>query len=122
MHRDGANPADMQPPDFICDFCLTAWDGSFPMVEGHRGSLICGKCLTVAWTEADLHGNAEGLPKRKCTMCLAEKDDPGWESPVSEAWTCRTCIKRSAGRLHKDPDWDWHKPSAAADEPDADED
>jgi hypothetical protein len=120
MHRPGANQADMQPADFVCDFCHTPWDGAFPMVEGHRGSHICGRCIAVAYTETDLHSPAQAAAPRKCTLCLAEKTDPGWESPVTGAWACRTCIKRSAGRLHKDPDWDWRKPVQGGEDADDD--
>lgn len=110
MHRPGANPEDMQPPDFLCDFCGRAWDGTFPMVEGHKGSLICGPCLTVAYTEVVLL-DAAGDGQHDCTMCLEAKDVPGWNSPaVDTAWICLNCVKRSAGKLHTDPDWDWRKP------------
>lgn len=112
MHRPGANPADMHPHDFLCDFCRRAWDGTFPMVEGHKGSLICGPCLTVAYTEVVLLDAAPG-DEHACTMCLEAKTVPGWNSPAIEsAWICLHCIKQSAGKLHNDPDWDWRKPQA----------
>lgn len=114
MHREGSNPADMQPADFICDFCLRAWDGTFPMVEGHRGSLICSNCLTVAYTDVILADAPDSTEPYSCVMCLEEKSDPQWTSPLrEEAHACRTCINRAAGRLHKDPDWDWRKPTLA---------
>lgn len=106
----------MQPADFLCDFCGRAWDGTFPLVEGHKGSLICGACLTVAYTEAvllDAPDASDSGEPHTCTMCLQRKPPPGWLSPVCEsAWICLNCIKQSAGKLHKDPDWDWHKPLA----------
>jgi len=111
MHRPNADPADMQVSDFLCDFCGRAWDGAFPLVEGHQGSLICGSCLTVAWTEVVIQG-LDAAPKgATCTLCLEERDDPCWSSPVRDAIVCRRCVKQAAGRLHKDPDWDWTKPS-----------
>lgn len=115
MHRAGSDPMNMQPNDFICDFCHTPWDGTFPMVEGHKGSLICGRCLTVAYAEAGFPGSNTHNPQsaRKCTMCLADKSSPGWQSPLHEAWTCVTCIKHASGKLHKDPDWPWRKPAAS---------
>ncbi len=115
MHRNGADPTNMQPGDFICDFCLTPWDGTFPMVEGHKGSLICGQCLSVAFAEAATSSPSTdpASEPRKCTMCLAEKDGAGWASPLHDAWTCVTCIKRGSGKLHKDPDWDWRKPTGS---------
>ena len=112
MHRQGADPRNMQPADFLCDFCLRPWDGSFPLVEGHKGSLICGRCLTVAFTE--LATAPEPTSKtHTCTLCLAEQSAPGWQSPATDAWICRTCTKRSAGYLHNDPDWDWKKPATS---------
>lgn len=118
MHRPGSNPADMQPEDFICDFCGIAWDGTFAMVEGHRGSLICGRCLTVAYTDIVLgdvsessHGTDGAIQELTCVMCLEAKAEGMWQSPVlEEARVCRTCVNRSAGKLHKDPDWNWSKP------------
>jgi hypothetical protein len=44
-------------------------------------------------------------------MCLEERDEPCWRSPVNEgAVVCRRCCKQSAGRLVKDPDIAWEKP------------
>jgi hypothetical protein len=43
-------------------------------------------------------------------MCLEQREEPGWESPVTGASICRRCIKQGAGRLHADPDWEWTKP------------
>lgn len=111
MQRPGANPLDMQVEDFLCDFCAKAWDGEFPMVEGHKGSLICGDCLTVAYRQIlvdDAPNAPDGAP---CTMCLEHRDEPAWRSPVrEEAVICRRCCKQSAGRLTKDPDVAWEKP------------
>jgi len=111
MQREGADKQDMQVSDFICDFSLKAWDGQFPLIEGHEGSLISGDCLTVAFTEVVLNDVNSGPEGYTCRMCLEERDDPAWQSPVSpDAVICRRCIKQGAGRLHKDPDWDWKKP------------
>jgi len=114
MHRPGADPANMQVSDFICDFSGRAWDGAFPMVEGHRGSLISGECLAAAYTRVVLEGESSLEPPYSCTMCLEERSEPGWRSPTNpEAIICKRCIKQSAGRLHKDPDWEWRKPEAS---------
>lgn len=111
MQRAGANPSDMQPSDFLCDFCRRAWDGTFPLVEGHKGSLICGNCLTVAYTEVVLHNLSAAPPGSTCTMCLEERNDSTWQSPMhEEAIICERCLKQAAGRLHKDEDWEWRKP------------
>lgn len=112
MHRPGADPGDMQPADFLCDFCHTPWDGAFPMIEGHRGSLICGRCLSVAYTELVLLEPEQAEQELSCTMCLEKKTGPFWVSPSHEsAQICLRCTKQSAGKLHSDPDWDWHKPT-----------
>jgi hypothetical protein len=114
MHRPGSNTADMQMADFLCDFCRRPWDGTFAMVEGHQGSLICQTCLMIAYTEVVM-GRAESPPEGRetCVMCLEKRDDPGWSSPAhDDALICRRCIKQGAGRLHKDPDVDWRKPDA----------
>ena len=110
MQRSGADPSDMQLSDFICDFSGRAWDGAFPLVEGHKGALISGDCLTVAYTEVVLQGHASAPAGYECRMCLEQREDPGWESPATGACICRRCIKQGAGRLHTDPDWEWTKP------------
>ncbi len=117
MQRPGADPNDMTVSDFLCDFCGRAWDGAFPMVEGHQGSLICGSCLTVAWTEVVTLETDAAPAGATCAMCLQEKDDPMWASPVRKAFACRPCVKQAAGRLHKDPDWDWEKPDSGSEPP-----
>ena len=116
MQRDGANPEDMQVSDFICDFCHRPWDGTFPMVEGHQGSLICGNCLKIAYTETVLMKAHTAPAGATCTMCLEERPDAMWQSPQhEEACVCTRCLKQGAGRLHKDPDWAWKKPTLASD-------
>ncbi|MEM9166576.1 MAG: hypothetical protein AAGB48_06075 [Planctomycetota bacterium] len=114
MQRQGANPNDMQPADFICDFSLRPWDGAFPMVEGHRGSLISGDCLTIAYADVILSQRTSIEPGQyTCTMCLESRNEPCWQSPARpEAVICRRCIRQGATRLEKDPDWDWLKPTA----------
>ena len=34
---------------FRCDFCRSGWDERLAIVEWHRGSIICGRCLSVAY-------------------------------------------------------------------------
>ena len=114
MQREGADPSNMQVSDFICDFSGTPWDGAFPMVEGHQGSLISGDCLAFAFRFVVLEGQTSLEPgSYTCTMCLETRDDPCWQSPArTEAVACRRCIRQSATKLDKDPDWDWTKPTA----------
>jgi len=113
MHREGADPVNMTAEDFLCDFCGQHWREDRPFVEGHRGSCICGPCLTVAYAELVLHKTGEEPGEGEaCTLCLRpEPGEPAWRSPVrDEALACRTCVKRSAGVLHKDAETDWRKP------------
>ncbi|MEM1424155.1 MAG: hypothetical protein AAGH64_09150 [Planctomycetota bacterium] len=121
MQRDGADPTNMQVSDFLCDFCGRAWDGAFPLVEGHRGSLICGNCLTIAYTDV-IHMGLDAAPTgATCTMCLEERADPMWASPVrDDAYACKRCIRQSGTRLDKDPDWPWTRPGKP-DDPTPDE-
>ena len=110
MQRPGADTQNMQTTDFICDYCRKAWDGTFPMVEGHQGALICGSCLTTAYKAVALN-QGPILAEGHCTLCLEDRDAL-WASPAYEVNACKRCIKQGAGRLHKDPDWDWTKPTA----------
>lgn len=112
MQREGADLSNMLVSDFLCDFCTKAWDGAFPMVEGHQGSLICGNCLTVAYAEIVLLRTDMAPSGATCTMCLEERGDPMWASPVrDEVYACRRCLRQGGTKLEKDPDWEWSKPS-----------
>jgi hypothetical protein len=120
MHREGADPHNMTAEDFLCDFCGQHWREDRPFVEGHRGSCICGACLTVAYAEIALHAGGvlpgEGEP---CALCLMERTDVAhWRSPVFEdRLACVQCVKRSAGVLHKDEETGWRKPVAPREAP-----
>jgi len=98
---------------FRCDFCTMVWDEDRQMIEGHRGSLICSQCLSIAYTEL-VHLDSGYAPPREeaCILCLENgRDELHWQSPVNEsAIACRRCVKQSAGVLHKDPDTPWKKP------------
>ena len=109
MHDDTAEGNDF----FKCDFCLSGWSEDRPMVEGHQGSLVCSSCLTIAYAEAVVHKQRNAPAGMACTMCLEERPDLAWVSPLrEEAAICVRCIKQAAGRLVKDPDTDWAKPTA----------
>ncbi|MEM0984566.1 MAG: hypothetical protein AAGI17_11535 [Planctomycetota bacterium] len=113
MHREGADPDSMDMADILCDFCAQPWSDERPMVEGHRGSCICGRCLTIAWVElmetriSDDPGEGES-----CCLCLeSDRPDPHWRSPIFEGkLACRRCVKQAAGALHKDREIEWTKP------------
>ena len=113
MRKPGTDENNVQPSDVLCDYCGGEWGGTLAMIEGHQGSCICGKCLTVAYTEVVMHkldGSPGGL---KCTMCLEVRDEAGWLSPmVEDKLICKRCIKQAAGALHKSKDFDWRKPDA----------
>ncbi|MBY0307762.1 MAG: ClpX C4-type zinc finger protein [Phycisphaerales bacterium] len=110
MHNTDADGNEF----FICDFCRRPWAEERPMVEGHRGSLICAPCLTVAYTElVHLHLGAERAGT-VCTMCLENRSQPQWESPLfAEAHACVRCVRQAAGVLSKDPESGWKRPEPA---------
>jgi hypothetical protein len=98
---------------FKCDFCGKPWAEDRPMVEGHQGSLICGKCLTAAFTEVVHMGGGGEHAGSACALCLEVRKDPQWASPLREnARACRRCIKQSAAVLANDEDSAWKRPEA----------
>ena len=102
----------MLPSDFLCDFCGREWDGEGPIVEGHRGSLICGDCLAAAYRAVVLDSQPTAPPGYTCTLCLETRPDAGWSSPtLAEFSACQRCIKQSAAVLAKDKDMGWKKPA-----------
>jgi hypothetical protein len=121
MRKPGTDESNVQMSDVLCDFCQREWTDDVPMVEGHRGSCICGNCLTLAYAEvvvADSGGAADGFACRMCLEAgkdrasLNRGDEHGWASPLdAEACICRRCIKLGAGALVKDPNSGWKKPA-----------
>jgi hypothetical protein len=114
MHR--TNP-DGTVASSHCDFCTRVWDpeGDEIMIEGHQGSLICLKCLSIAYADVSLAGGGFEHQHKKCTMCLEERAQPQWESPIeadgaAPARICLRCIKQAATALEKDPDSGWKRP------------
>jgi len=109
------------PAFFICDFCRSHWSEDRPMVEGHKGSLICAKCLSVAYRALALDGAASIIPGpdrdhpwggKTCTLCLEERNQPGWASPMHEdTIACLRCVKQSATTLEKDAESGWKRPA-----------
>ena len=122
MRRPGTDESNVQMSDVLCDFCHREWTDAVPMIEGHHGSCICGKCLTVAYRAVVVDRQPTAPPEFTCTLCLERPEDraaenrpgePGWVSPMhDDAAVCRRCIKLAAGALHKDSDYDWRKPDA----------
>ncbi len=125
MHKPGTNPDNVQMSDVLCDFCRAEWTEELPMVEGHQGHTVCGKCLRVAYMATVGEGGV-GSPAAPpqgdhapagytCAMCLEQRDDPAWQSPAyPEAVICRRCVKMSAGVLERDPDYGWKRPGRAS--------
>ena len=121
MRKEGTDPDNVQMSDVLCDFCERQWAEDIPMMEGHQGSCICGRCLTVAYTEVAVERNPDSPTDYACPMCLESAsdrvalnraDEPGWRSPLRpDAVICRRCIKLAVGALAKDPDFNWTRPS-----------
>ncbi len=111
MHRDGLDEDNVQPEDILCDFCgNTAWANDTPCVEGHQGSIVCGNCLLVAYTELVLTCTGT-TSKDKCRMCLEHREDPVWLGAIEPiAPICLRCTKQASSVLHKSKEWDWLKP------------
>lgn len=107
--------------DVLCDFCHRQWSAELPLIEGHQGSCLCGRCLTVAYSETILHHEHSAPPGFHCTMCLesgfdrealGRADEPGWQSPLhAEACVCRRCIELAAKALERDSDANWRRPT-----------
>ncbi len=120
MHKPGTKADDVRMEDVLCDFCHRHWTVDQPMIEGHQGSCLCGRCLTVAYTEVVLNGVDCSPEAFKCPMCLegdADREalsragEAGWQSPVDErAAICRRCIELAATTLEKNRDFDWKRP------------
>jgi len=126
MRNPAADPQNLQMTDFWCYFCRRPWTEDVPMIEGHQGSLICGRCLALAYADLALHNapsipaatDAPGAPRGvdesrpKCLMCLEHRRDPLWRSPAHETLVCLRCVKQGATALEKDPDYGWKRPTA----------
>lgn len=113
MHRAGSDPANMTAEDFLCDFCLNHWAEDRPMVEGHRGGLICGECLTSAYRLLILqHGGTRVEPHVNCVLCLLHRDVEHWVSPRdSGVVLCRQCLELGIRTFERDPESGWTRPS-----------
>ena len=115
MRKPTTNPDDVKPSDVLCDFCAAEWTEDRAMVEGHHGSIVCGPCLTVAYGAVGGGGLDDAVPGYRCTMCLEERADAAWRSPVRpEAFICRRCIELAAKQLERDPDTGGKRPASDA--------
>lgn len=114
MHRPGMDEDNATPQDFLCDFCEACWNEDRPMVEGHRGSLICGRCLTLAFDALWNHAQGQPLSEGEvCLLCLSDNGDPVWASHSRDvARACKRCIKQGAVMLERDAESRWRRPGA----------
>lgn len=114
MHK--TNP-DGTVIESLCDYCRARFEET-PMIEGHQGSLICLKCISVAYADLVHFAGGHQNTGRKCTMCLEERRQAQWESPIDPDKTvCLRCIKQAATALEKDPETGWKRPPAPAPPP-----
>ncbi|MBA4027946.1 MAG: hypothetical protein C0475_02175 [Planctomyces sp.] len=124
------DPASSGNDFFRCDFCRRGWSEDLPMVEGHKGSLVCSRCLSAAWVVVTAAGGVGGVGGAvaagdagaagaaaggsACTMCLEHRKGPVWESPLfAGSVICLRCVKQAARALEKDPESGWRRPGAA---------
>ena len=115
MHKPGVDPDNVRMSDVLCDFCRAEWREELPMVEGHQGSVICGRCAAVAYTRVVLLQESTAPLGYCCTLCLENRKDRAWQSPTHpEAVACERCVRQAASALEKDPDTTWTRPGTAA--------
>lgn len=112
------DPASPGTDFFRCDFCRKPWAEDRPMVEGHRGSLICGQCLSVAYSSMPAANTPSPASQsaadatRPCALCLENRRGWCWESPLFDGvFACERCVRQSASVLAADPDSGWSKPA-----------
>lgn len=118
MRKPDTNPDNVKESDILCDFCHREWIDSIPMIEGHHGSCICGKCLDVAWSAVVSSNLDDSIEDWKCTMCLEHRTDPCYRSPAyEEAFICRRCIRLTAQVLRKDDPESWDAPGPGREGP-----
>lgn len=111
MHDTDASGSEF----FKCDFCRAAWREDLPMVEGHRGSLICGDCLRAAFIAIVLTETGDPAPADQvCAMCLSSPEKSIWRREPGGPPACRRCVNQSARILSKDPEAGWRIPTKPA--------
>ncbi len=116
VQRPGINPDDVQMGDILCDFCHREWTEAVAMVEGHRGSVICGHCLSLAYVAIGQTEHADAVKSAaaqsaQCRLCLETKPEAMWIGPIDlAAHACRRCVRQSAGMLEKDAESGWTRP------------
>lgn len=109
MHRPGIDPENVRMEDVLCDFCAAPWAEGVPLVEGHRGAVVCGTCLTNAYRALVLESRGTASPGEDCRLCLERRNEIMWLGATG-ASACLRCVRQSAGVLAKDPDYGWKRP------------
>ena len=95
-----------------CDFCGTDWDMEKPMIEGHKGSILCIDCLA--------RGIEEAKPAPAgfmCTMCRQDYEAgtkayiPLERAPNAnpKAVICWDCLQQADRTFARDKDTDWER-------------
>jgi hypothetical protein len=95
-----------------CDFCGCDWDEVQPMIEGHKGSVLCLDCLKLA-----LHHAQPSDEPFDCTLCLQQHTvgTRAWRNAQADpspglnpaAALCWDCVRLAAKTFTKDPDVPW---------------
>ncbi|MBT8486711.1 MAG: hypothetical protein HKO59_14365 [Phycisphaerales bacterium] len=123
MFKPGTDENNVQMSDVLCDFCHREWTDELPLLEGHRGRMICGNCLSIAYQLLANERSSNAEAGYTCTLCregpedraaLDRTEERGWASPATGAAVCARCVRQAAGALHKDPDFPWSKPPRVA--------
>src|SRR4030095_9584123 len=86
-----------------CDFCGTDWDGVSPVIEGHRGSIICLECMKA--TPDGMQSGREPftwvLGRREPIPASVER----WNhANHAQTYACKSCVHQAAEVFDKDPD------------------
>jgi bacterioferritin-associated ferredoxin len=117
MYRPGVDENNVQLTDVLCDFCHQVWHEALPLVEGHRGAVICGDCLRDAYRSIIIDKASLAPAGSTCLLCLEVRPDPIWTKPSGPAHptqglaaACKRCVNQSAAVLAKDKDFNWKKP------------
>ncbi len=94
-----------------CDFCGADWDMVKPMIEGHKGSILCLDCLSRAIDQAAAAERAFA-----CTLCLVDREPPmkRWSGPRptagdDPAQVCWDCLQQADRTFARDADTDWQR-------------
>lgn len=86
-----------------CDFCGADWDEVKPMIEGHRGSVLCLECLKLARPKL-----APSDTAFECRLCIQEKPagTMSWSGTAiggaPAARVCKPCVEQATRAFTKE--------------------